>query len=148
MATFTARDAAISLTAATAKTLVQVVPASNIPVRVVELGISFNGTTSTDVPVTVDLLRQSTAGTSSALTIVADDESSSKVAQATALKTFTAEPTAGNILRTWYVTPVGGLWVIQFPLGREIGALTNRIALRATAPSAETVSAYLTFAEE
>jgi len=146
-AVYTARVAAVSLSAGVAKTLLQVVPGTNTQVTVCEIGISFNSTTTTDVPVTVDLLRQSTAGTSSSLTLVADMEDNAKTVVATALQTFTAEPTAGNILRTWYVTPVGGLFVVQFPLDREPSALTNRIALRANAPSAETVTAYLTFAE-
>lgn len=147
MAVYTARVAAVSLTAATAKTLVQIVPGSNVTVRIIEVGISFDSTTSSEAPVAVDLMRQTTAGTSSSLTLVADQESNSKAAVATALQTFSAEPTAGNVLRTWHVTPVGGLLVIQFPLGREPDALTNRIALRANAPSTETVTAYITFEE-
>lgn len=147
MGQFTGRVSAVSLSAATAKTLVQLVPASNTPVDLVELGVSFNGVTATDVPVLVELLRQSTAGTSSALTLVGDREHESAAAKTTALQTFTAEPTAGNILRSWYVTPVGGLFVIQFPLDREIAALSNRLGLRCTAPSAETASGYLSIFE-
>jgi hypothetical protein len=148
MATFTARDTAVSLTAATTKTIVQIVPAANTPCRIVEIGVSFNGITTTDVPVLVQLLRQSTAGTSSSLTLIADQESSGKSAVATALKTFTVEPTTGNILRDWYVTPVAGLFVIQFPLGREIDALSSRIGLRCNAPtSGVSVNAYISFEE-
>lgn len=147
MSTFTARDSAVALTAATTKTIVQVVPGTNTPVRVVELGVSFNGVTTSNVPVVVDLLRQTTAGTSSALTLVADQEQNTKTVVATALKTFTAEPTAGNILRTWYVTPANGLLIVQFPLGREVDAQTNRIALRCTAPDAVSVTAYISFEE-
>jgi hypothetical protein len=148
MATFTARDSAVALVANTTKTIVQVVPGTNTPIRVVEIGVSFNGITTTDVPATVDLIRQSTAGTSSALTLVADQEQNTKTVVATALKTFTAEPTAGNVLRTWYVTPLGGLLIMQFPLGREVDALTSRIALRCNAPtSAVSVNAYISFEE-
>lgn len=144
MGQFTGVAAAVSLSAATAKTLVQIVPASNAPIELIEVEISFNGVTATEVPVKVDILRQSTAGTSSALTLVNDREHESASAKCTALQTFTAEPTAGNILRSWEVTPVGGLFVVQFPLGREPRALSNRIGLRVTAPQAETVSAYMT----
>jgi hypothetical protein len=148
MATFTARDTAVSLVAGTTKTIVQVVPGTNTPVRVVEIGVSFNGVTTTDVPVLVQLLRQTTAGTSSSLTLIADQESSSKSVVATGLKTFTAEPTTGNILRDWYITPIAGLFVLQFPLGREVDALTSRIALRCNAPtSAVSVNAYISFEE-
>lgn len=143
MSQFTARVSGVSISTA-AKTLLQVVPATNNTVEVIELGIGFRSVTSTDVSVLVELIRQSTAGTSSSLTLVADGEDDSKAALATALQTFTAEPTAGNILRSWEVTPVGGLFVVQFPLGREPRALSNRIGLRVTAPQAETVSAYMT----
>lgn len=147
MATYVARDTAVSLVAATAKTIVQIVPATNTPCRVVEIGVSFNSVTSTDVPVLVQLLRQTTAGTSSALTMAAEQESIGKSVVATALKTFTVEPTSGNILRDWYVTPVGGLFVVQFPLGREIDAMSNRIGLRCNAPGAQTVNAYVVIEE-
>jgi hypothetical protein len=143
MALFVARVSAVSLSAATVKTLLQFVPASNTPLKVVEIGISFNGVTASEVPVTVDLLRQTTAGTSSSLTLVGDQEDQSKSAVCTALQTFSAEPTAGNILRTFYISPNGGLFVVQFPEEREPRALANRIAIRANAPSAETVTAYM-----
>src|SRR5437899_13084189 len=102
-----------------AQTLVQVVPGSNGTATVIAYRFSFNGVTTTDVPVLCEILRQTTAGTSSALTLVALKESNSKAAVATALQTFTAEPTAGNILYSDYVTPIGGPYGIQFPLGRE-----------------------------
>lgn len=147
MATFVARDSAVS-TGTSARTIVQVIPASGVPVRVTEVGVSFNGVTTTDVPVLVEIVRQSSAGTASALTIVTETESSSKTCQATARKGFSStEPTTGDVVRSWYVTPTGGLFVMQFPLGREIDALSNRIALRVTAPQAETVTAYISFEE-
>jgi len=138
-----ARVAAVSLSASTTKTVVQVIPASNRPVRIIEIGVSFDSVTSSDAPVAVDLLRQTTAGTSSSLTVVKDQENDGNSLQMTALQTFSAEPTAGDILRTWHVTPIGGLFVVQFPLGREPTALTNRIAIRCNAPASETVSAYI-----
>lgn len=130
-----------------AKTLVQIVPGSNVTATVIEYRFSFNSATSADVPVLCEILRQTTAGTSSSLTLAALKESVSKAAVATALQTFTVEPTAGTILYSDYVTPVGGLYVIQFPLGREPDALTNRIGLRVTAPQTETVSGSITIEE-
>lgn len=138
-----ARVSAVSLAVATTKTIVQLVPAANRPLRIIEIGVSFDSVTSTDAPVAVDLIRQSTAGTSSALTLVSDQEDEAASIVCTGLQTFTAEPTAGSILRTWHVSPIGGLLVIQWPLDREPVALTNRIAIRCTAPAIETVSAYM-----
>lgn len=145
MSLYVVRASAVALTAATTKTLVQLVPGTK-PLRLIELGISFDGVTSTAVPAAVDLLRQTTAGTSSAQTPVAEDERT-EACIATARDTITAEPTAGNILRSWYVSPVGGLFVMQFPLGREPVAYTNRLGLRVNAPAVVNASAYLTFEE-
>lgn len=144
MSLYTARVSGVSLSAATAKTLLQV-HSTTKPLRVVELGISFMSISATDVPVAVDLMRTSTDGTSSSLTLVADDDRAESPI-ATALQTFSAEPTPGNILRTWQLTPLG-IFVIQFPLGREPVAYGSRLAIRTTAPQAQTATAYLTFEE-
>lgn len=142
-----ARVPAVALVAATAKTLVQLVPATNRPLRIIELGISFDSVLSTDAPVAVDLMRQSTAGTSSALTLVSDQEDEAASIVCTGLQTFTVEPTAGNILRTWHVSPIGGLFVVQWPLDREPVALTSRIAIRCNSPQVQAATAYLIGAE-
>jgi hypothetical protein len=133
----------VALVAATVKTVLQIVPAANRPVRAIELGISFDSVTSTDAPVVVELVRQSTAGTSSALTLVEDQENESASLVMTGLQTFTAEPTLGNILRTWHISPIGGLFVIQWPLDREPVALGTRLGIRCTAPQAQAATAYL-----
>jgi hypothetical protein len=147
MATFCARVSGVT-TGTTTRTLVQVIPGANTPVRVVEIGISFASVTSTDAPVLVELVRQSTGGTASALTVTNDQESSSKTVVATARSGFSStEPTTGDVIRSWDVTPIGGTFVVQFPLGREPDALTNRIALRVTAAQTQTAAAYLSFEE-
>jgi len=147
MALYTARDSAVALSASTTKTIVQVVASSSKPVRIVEIGVSFDGTSGSATPVAVDLLRQTTAGTSSSLTFVYENPQT-ETAIATALKTFTAEPTAGDILRSWYVTPAGGLFVMQFPLGREpVVGVSGRIGIRCNAPATVNTTAYITFEE-
>lgn len=147
MSVYTARDSAVALSAGANKTLVQILAGSAKPLRIVEVGVSFDGVTGTAVPVTVDLMRQTTSGTASALTIVQENPQTEAPA-ATARNAFSAEPTAGDILRTWYVTPAGGLWVMQFPLGREpVVGVSGRIALRVNAPATVNAAGYLTFDE-
>lgn len=147
MGVYTARDSAVALVAATTKSIVQVVAGSTKPLRVIEIGISFDGTSGSATPVAVDVLRQTTAGTSSALTIVQENPQT-EAQIATALKTFTAEPTAGDLLRTWYVTPAGGLFVMQFPLGREpVIGVSGRLGIRCNAPAVVNATAYITFEE-
>jgi len=140
-----------ALTAATAKTLIQLVTPATCRARVVEVGVSFRGVTATDPPVTIDLLRQTTAGTMTAFTPVLWDPAAT-AADCTAQNNATVEPTAGDILSSWEVTPVGGLFVVQYPLDDEpvVGA-SGRVGLRATPGSAiaadATVSAYVRWRE-
>ena len=146
---FACRTSAVSVAAATTQTLVQAVAAdANTPLVVKQISVSFKDPTSSDTEVLVELLRQTTAGTSSALTPVAYREQNSAAARFTALQTFTAEPTAGNLLDSWYVLPYGGLFVIQYPLDGE-PTCTTRIGVRVTtnASQVQTVAASLLLTE-
>lgn len=139
----------IAVAAATTQTLIQLVAAdANTPLRIKRLAVSFKDATSTDTPVKVQLLRQSTAGTASALTPVAWRENDSAAARFSALQTFTAEPTAGNILASLLVLPYGGLVVEHFPLDDE-PVCTTRLGLRVITQTgqAQTVNAALLVAE-
>lgn len=147
MSLFVAPFSAVSLTAATAKTIRQLVPAANAPIRLRELCISFDGVAATNVPVLVELLRQTTGGTSTSQTPVPESEADSKAALATYRDTITAEPTAGSVLRSWYVTPAGGLLIVQWAPGEGPEALTYRLGLRATAPNTVNCAGSLTFEE-
>lgn len=135
-------------TAAT-ETLIQIVTGSTRKAKVKEWGISFDGIDATDVPIRVDLLRQTTAGTSSSLTIVKNDPDD-PAAISTALQDFSAEPTAGDILWTQYITPAGGFDRVQLPLGEEIVVdVSERIGLRCVVPSGSAcnATAYIRFEE-
>lgn len=97
------------------KTIIQVVTAANRKVSIKEIAIGFRGVDTTAVPIVVDLLEQSTAGTTTgdggALTPIPDDPGIRETLQLTAIKgnssdaAWTAEPTAGNVHRTWTVHP-------------------------------------------
>jgi len=65
-----ANTAEIALSGATAKTVLQLVAASNHCVKIKSWGVFFDGTSVTAEPVQVRLLRQTDAGTMSALTPV------------------------------------------------------------------------------
>lgn len=98
-----------AMSAATVKTGVQYVAPSSGPVRVRAWGVSLDGVTAANVPGDVELLRQTTAGTASALT-PADWEEGARTALGTAQKSFTVEPTAGNVLHPVQLTPNGGVY--------------------------------------
>jgi hypothetical protein len=139
----------VSVSAATTQTLLQVVAAdANTPLRIKRWSVSFKDATSTDTPVKVEILRQSTAGTSSSLTPLSWRENESSSARFTALQTFTAEPTAGNILVSNDIEPYGGIVIESFLDGEEI-VTTTRLGLRVVTQTsqAQTVSASLLIAE-
>ena len=128
-------------------TLTQVVPSGSIPVSVVEVGFSFTSVTSTDPPVLCELVRQSSAGTASSLTLVTEDDFDTRTPICTAKQTFTAEPTLQNVVRSWEVTPIGGLFVVQFMPGFQPRFSFYRPALRVTSSVSQSATAYMVLDE-
>lgn len=120
-------------TGTSAKTLLQIVAATNQKVLIDEISISFNGVSTTAEPIKVDVLRQTTAGTMSALTLVKDPDDFDETIQTTAQHTASAEPTAGDVLLSEHVHPQQG-YTWQAPLGREIRiGGGDRLGIRVTA---------------
>src|SRR5437588_10938604 len=118
---FTAQTASIAFTTAT-KTLAQLVAAAQQRVKVHEWSVSFNGTSNTATPIEVDIVRQTSAGTMSALTLVKANNSDAETLQTTAQTTATAEPTdSGVIIQTQLVHPqTGYTWQAPFRKERRI----------------------------
>ena len=133
----------------TTLTLVQLVAPANHLVRVLDYTVSFKGTNATAEPIEVQLLRQTTAGTSAALTLVKNNDSIAETILTTALKTFTAEPTAGDILDVEYVHPQGGskTFVAPSPDCWIIGG-GDRVGIRVVTPGATVKVAVRIRAEE
>lgn len=136
-----------ALAAATAETLVQVAAPSTRRLQVIKYGISFDGITADAVPVDVELLRQTTAGTASAFTPRKYEEAD-PAALSSALSSFTAEPTAGDILDPHQITPLGGMvdfeWAFE---NRIVVAASGRIGVRATAAAAVNATAFIVVQE-
>jgi len=142
-----AQTAEVALAAASAKTVLQVVAAANHRVSVEGWGVFFDGTSVTGEPVQVRLLRQSTAGTMSALTPVKLDGSLGETLQTTALHTATVEPTAGDVVDVIECHPQGGYEKL-FPMGQEvILAGAGRLGIECTSPANVNVRAKLIFEE-
>ena len=130
-----------------AETLIQLVAPSNHRLKILEWGVFFDGTSATDAPIIVDILRQSTAGTSASLTLVKWNDSDDETLQATALQDFSAEPTAGDILESKEVHPQSGYEKI-YPLGQELIVKGGgRIGLRVTAGANVNALAYIKYEE-
>lgn len=136
----------IALTAATARTILNWISGANALSRIVELSVSFDGVTSTAEPVTVELCSstQATAGTSTAHTI-AQTGGPTRTAQGTAARAYTAEPTTLTVLKRWLVRADGGLFIMQYPLGREPEQITTAdgLCIRCTAPANVNCQGYM-----
>lgn len=130
------------------ETVVQLRGSTAVKAKVIEWGISFDSTSATAEPVRVRLLRQTTDGTATGATEVAWDPDN-PTANTTAFNTFTAEPTAGEVLAEYHCHPQSGI-IIQYPLGREPvldNATTSRIGIDVLAPAAVNCTAYMVFEE-
>ena len=145
---YVARTLSNAIAATTAETLIQIVTPSTRRAELIRWGVSFDGVTATDAAVDVELLRQTTAGTASAQTPLLLNPAD-PAALCSAQITFTAEPTAGDILEAHQVTPIGGLLVVEYARDeRPVMAVSTRLALRATAPtSGVNVTAFMVWQE-
>jgi hypothetical protein len=138
-----ANSGEVSLTAATAKTALQIVAASNHRVKVTGFAIFFKGTSATDTPVKYRILRQTTAGTMTAGTagthLSKNNDADDETVQTTVQHTATAEPTAGDVLEFGEIHPqTGARWF--YPLGQEIIIKGGgRVGVELTAAQGQTV---------
>lgn len=141
-----AATAAVALTAATARTVVQVAVPANKRMKCLGWAVYFDGTSSVNVPVRVRLLRQSSAGTMSALTITkATPRAESFLC--TASHSATAEPSLSEIIDVALVHPQQG-YEVKFTPGQElvVGG-GERLGIECTAPQAVNATAKLLFEE-
>lgn len=138
--------AEVALTAATARTVLQLVAAANQRVKVTSWGVFFDGVSVTAEPIVVALEKQTTAGTMSALTPTKLTPGSETL-QTTAQHTATAEPTSGSLIDRIEVHPQSG-FQDNLPHGREIlVAGGERLAVKCTAPAGVNVVAKFEFEE-
>lgn len=122
------------LTGVATKTIAQVVAPANQKLLVHEIKISFKGTVR-NTPILVEILRQTTAGTMSALTLFKENSVDPETVQATALVNATAEPTAGPVLDSCYVSPDADRYHWVAPFGRQYQVNgSGRLGVRVTNP--------------
>lgn len=140
MAAFPCSASAAGVASTTsAKTVLQLVAPTNQRLRVTRLLLGLHGTSATAEPVLVELVRQSTAGTSTAVTPVARNALGTETVQATAVKDCAAEPTTVGVVYRTSLHPQASL---ELPLDLVVAGGT-RLGLRLTA--AATVNADATF---
>lgn len=146
-----ANSGEISLSAATAKTALQLVAASNHRVKLTGVQMSGKSNSPTDTPIKYRILRQTDAGTSSAGTagthISKNNSNDDETLQTGVRVTITAEPTGGDVLDVGEFHPQNGLKWFQ-PFGQEIiipGG--TRLGIELTAPASQTAVVSVEFEE-
>lgn len=149
---------AVTLAAATAKTVLAFLSSEKNGGQLIEFGVSFHGTTANE-PVLIELVKFSgeSGGTATeqALTQIRGSGADGGAGLAPLIKgyrNFTVEPTVGTVLKSWKVSPTSGI-LYQGPLGREVelppkGSLSFAplLGLRMNASVEVKVTAYMELA--
>jgi len=133
-----------------AKTVLNIIAGANQPVQIIEWGISFDGTTSSATPATVNLCQstQATAGTAGASPpAIVQVTGRSITTQFTAAHNYTAEPTALTVIEPYFVSQYMGQFVKQYLPGREpetdlSGGTVKALAIRVNTTATVNVFAY------
>lgn len=146
--TFTLVSDEVTMVAATAKTVLRLDAPANHRVALKGVGVYFKGITSSNEPVTVELLRCTTAGTMTSKTPKRLQPGAETI-QSTGAQDASAEPTmeSGQPLRRWTVHPQGGHVEKWGPDDEIVLAGSERAALRITADDGVVVIGEL-YAEE
>jgi|SRR5215471_4838595 len=133
-------EADVLLTATTARTCLGVNAPAQFGVDLRGLVIAFDGVTNTDKPVLIELGQCTFAtqppGTASTSNTVQQIYGRSITAGFVGAYAWTTEPTAITVVRTWRVTPNGGTWDYDWPLGETPdNAVSTGFIIRLTAPT-------------
>lgn len=135
-----------ALTAATAKTMIEVASSANMPPEWIAVDVTFNGTNAAAVPVTVDFCTYTATGTGTAFTPKRFGQALG-TSSVTAKINDTVEPAGATVLFSWLVPPTSGI-SYQWPLGRELFQATSTfMGIRLTAPAAVNAIVNLTIEE-
>ncbi len=102
-------------------TLLQVTAAANHQLKIHEVAIFQFGVSATQAASEFHLIRTTTSGTFSSLTVRQLNDSDADAADFSAGETFTAEPTTGSILHRLAIHPQAGI-ILPFPRALKVGA--------------------------
>jgi len=133
-------EADVSLTAATAKTILGVNAPAQFGVDLRGLEISFDGVTTTDKPVLVEVCACTFAtnapGTASTSNTIQQIYGRAITAGFVGAYNWTTEPTVIAVLKTLRLTPNGGTYDYDWPLGETLdNDVSKGFAIRCTAPT-------------
>lgn len=138
---------AVSLSAATAKSVVAVLGSSGDTINLLRAKVSFASATATDAPAIVEIGIITALGTVTSFTPV-QHSGIAVASSATSGYNATVEPTYTRILDSFYVPVFMGLYEAWLPLGEEaVAAASQGFAIRVTSPAAATCLASILYGE-
>jgi hypothetical protein len=131
---------AAALAAATAKSIIGVAAPAQFGVDLTKIRVSFDGATSTAVPVRVELCQATFAtngpGTNSTSITPVQVYGRTITAGFTAASNWTAEPTVLTVIDAWTLAAYGGLVVYDIPFATTPdSAVSTGFVIRCTAPA-------------
>lgn len=136
-------SAAVALSASTAKTIVSVIAPSQQRVLVKEWSGSFDGVTSSAVPVLVEIVYYTGYGTGTALALSKTNQGDPETIQSTAKENLTVEPSGAVVIDSILVSPTSGFKEIR-PQGSEIPIPGGKmVGIRCNAPATVNVRGVL-----
>jgi hypothetical protein len=134
-------------TGSVACTLLQLAAGATRRLRMTELGVSAVSVTASDVPMLIEVLLETSAGTTPTTTITptAVDAAEPAAFFTSFAGPYATDPTGSTVYRNFMLSPIGSTYTIQFPLGTELVlAISTKWGIRATSPQAEAnVHAYV-----
>lgn len=133
-------EANVALVATTAKTILGVNAPAQFGVDLRGFEIAFDGVTNTDKPVLVEVCQCTFAtnppGTNSTTATVQQVYGRAITAGFTAAYAWTTEPTVITVVKTILLTPNGGTYDYDWPLGETFdNDVSKGFAIRCTAPT-------------
>lgn len=140
----------ISLSAATAKSVLGVTAPAQFGCSIQGFKVSFNGVTASAVPALVELCAATFAtngpGTNSTSTTVRQERGRAITAGFTAAQNWTTEPTVLTVIENFLITPNAGSLLYDYPLEREPdNDVSTGFVIRITAPATVSVRADMKF---
>jgi hypothetical protein len=125
--------AAVALVAGVAKTALGIITPAQFGADARKLRIGFDGVTSTDKAVLVELVAYTADGTGTAATV---NQTGGRTITPgfTAKYNYSVEPTGGSVLDAFTLTPIGGTVLIELGDDIDVGA-SAVLGVRLTAPT-------------
>lgn len=140
----------VAVVTSTAKTVILETAAANIALKWLETAVSFDGATSSNAPAIVELVTSTAAGagTSTSVTPVKRDAGRGETIQATAGKSYSAEPTVLSAIRVIDIGQYNGVYHYINPFASPYIIIGGKGGgMRITSPNNCNCSGHLTCEE-